>query len=118
MELNARMCYIIMSILENPMDLTELYKSLNITKRTLYYDIEKINEFLKQNNFGEMQILEKKLYLLTPNPENIKNSIQCENMYYFSSIERKAIIFLYIAFCAKKVIIKELEHFLEANSSA
>lgn len=117
MELNARMCYIITSVLENPMDLTQLYKSLNITKRTLYYDIEKINEFLKQNNFGEMQISEKKLLILTQNPEIVKNSIPCENMYYFSSEERKAIIFLYIALCAKKVIIKEFEHFLEVSKN-
>ena len=54
MELKSRQTYIFRTLLERKqkVDMEEFLDKLGVGKRTLYYDIEKCNDWLKQYGLG------------------------------------------------------------------
>lgn len=77
----------------------ELMEKFNISRRTIYYDIEKINHWLQENNLSPVKhvrgagfTLEKKTTLLIPQKIKLVKTWH----YEYSAKERKAWLTLYL----------------------
>ena len=64
MELKSRQTYILRSLLDADREVTsaELLEKLGIAKRTFYYDVEKINDYLAQHGMGPVSYTHLDVY--------------------------------------------------------
>lgn len=116
MELRNRQAKILQDIFckrEIPMDV--ILEQYGISKRTLYYDLNKINEWLREYDFGFVSILDKKIIIDVKNRAEIERQMHKGNEYYFSSEERRAIEFLFITLNCEKVIIDDLKNAFDVS---
>lgn len=84
---------------ESYLAIDELADSFNVSRRTIYNDLTKTNDWLKANGYKEIgQIREKGLFLDVTVKEKLKSEIgTSERTYYeYSPNERKAWIYLYM----------------------
>ena len=100
--INAR-CQKILSLLYNGEDyisLKQIAAETGVSKRSIYYDLCKINEFLNYYGVDELEVVRGKGILI---PEEDKRKIEKivenesgEESYIFSPTERVKIIYCYI----------------------
>lgn len=110
MELKSRLAAILNEIVENDsgVSIDGLLSKYSITKRTLYYDLEVINSWLKKSEFGETRISNQLLYLISNRKGEIL--VELENSdYYYSIEERRIIEFLYITLSHEPVNINTFQ---------
>jgi mannitol operon transcriptional antiterminator len=111
MSLDKRSTAILCELLrcEDYLSMQELTKRFNISRRTVYYDIEKINYWLKSNNLDEVKYVRTLGFYLT---EQAKHAVRekLKNLeswhYQYTAKERQAWLAIYL-------LVKDQQLFLE-----
>lgn len=118
MELKSRLAAIIKEVVDTdsgiPID--TILSRYNVTKRTFYYDLEVINTWLGDNNFGVAKISNQLLFLITTKRENIKKELE-DCQYYYSMDERKVLEFFYIALHNKPLNINTFQKLFDVSKN-
>jgi transcriptional antiterminator len=119
LELKSRLVYILKSISEseNGKSIDSLLEELEVTKRTLYYDLEKINDWLLFNHLGKTVISGHKVNLLVQEKEQFEKLLSNTEGYYFSIVERRAMEFLYITLSHDVITIEKLRDFFDVSKN-
>lgn len=119
MELNSRCIQILRQVAgeKNGILSNDLIDSISITRRSLYYDLGKINDWLVANNLGKIETLVNRLYLRTNDPQNLERLLRSFSSYIFSVEERRAIGILYMALSASHVTSGTLQLLLDVSKN-
>lgn len=119
MVLNSRNIQIVNYLLMNQGQgtINGLMDKFKISKRTLYYDLGKINYWLKSIGVGEIEVVSGKFTLDMGEKKTILKAIPHyeENSYEFSKEERKAIIALNIFLGNMSITIDKLTELLKVS---
>ncbi|MEQ2443392.1 hypothetical protein WMO64_07900 [Pseudoflavonifractor sp. CLA-AP-H29] len=109
MELKSRQTYILRSLLDAEQGLTSSYllQVLGIAKRTFYYDVEKINDYLAQYRMGRLVIGGQRIRAEISDRAALDRQLRKNSSYFFSVAERRAMEILYIAVGAPVVLTGE-----------
>ena len=110
MELKSRQSQIMRALLATDKGLAaeELLDSLDVGKRTLYYDIEKINDWLKQFRLGKVVFAGTTINARIPDPAALELQLRQGSTYFFSVTERRAMEIVYIALASEIITINRL----------
>ncbi len=119
--MNAR-CRQILNLLLNQTDylsMKDLAQAVGVSRRTLYYDIEKINFSLKQAYLPELTVVREKGILIShTDREDIREVLDEEpesQVYIFTPEERARCIICYIIYAEKPVYINDLMECFEVS---
>ena len=105
MELRKRQAKILQDLFEKKrISVDAILNEYGISKRTLYYDLNKINDWLSEDNFGMASIEDKEIVIEITNLAGIEKQMHKGKEYYFSSEERRAIEFLFITLNSEKIV--------------
>ncbi|WCK55037.1 BglG family transcription antiterminator [Aneurinibacillus sp. Ricciae_BoGa-3] len=91
--------------------INEITEKLHISKRTVYYDIEKIDYWLKEQGFPPVQYVRGMgFYVTEETKKQVSSIIQVvrRSQYYYSDQERKALLAIYLLSGTKGLFLKEL----------
>lgn len=99
--------------------LNNLAKALDVSRRTVYYDISKINIWLKQVDLNTLEIVREKGIFI---PYKERNLIQIylesdneKNIYIFSPTERCKGIICYVIYANESVYLEQLTECFEVS---
>lgn len=119
--LNKRSVEILMYLIDvdNTISLEELALKYQLSKRSIRYDIDNINFFLKVNNFNELKKYSKGIYKLEETVEHHHEIIQLiKNKYYiFSPAERIDFIKANLYFSKSPLKMNYIEEKLSVSNS-
>lgn len=111
--INAR-CRQILNVLLSHADyvsVNAIAKALQVSRRTVYYDIDKINLWLEQAGLSHLEIVrEKGLYLSQQEREKIQTMLESDSedqAYIFSPEERIKIIICYVIYAQKAIYMEQ-----------
>lgn len=111
--INAR-CRQILNVLLSHADyvsVNAIAKALQVSRRTVYYDIDKINLWLEQARLSHLEIVrEKGLYLSQQEREKIQTMLESDSedqVYIFSPEERIKIIICYVIYAQKAIYMEQ-----------
>ena len=111
--INAR-CRQILNVLLSHADyvsVNAIAKALQVSRRTVYYDIDKINLWLEQVGLSHLEIVrEKGLYLSQQEREKIQTMLESDSedqVYIFSPEERIKIIICYVIYAQKAIYMEQ-----------
>ncbi|MHD0382909.1 BglG family transcription antiterminator [Staphylococcus simulans] len=93
---------------------------LNISRRMIYYYLDKLNEFLKSNNLGIVNKTNVGTYTLTTKQiEGIGNKLKNKqnDQYVFNSKERVGLIILSILLENRKVYVKDFSDWFSVSKN-
>lgn len=93
-------------------DLLSAYK---ISKRTLYYDIDKINPWLIEDNLGRVLISNQTVFLQVLDNNRLEKRIKQKTYYFFGTEERRALEIIYIVLYHKVINIALLSDLLDVS---
>ena len=118
-ELNSRLERILKALLmdDQGLDVDSLLIALGITKRTLYYDISKINTWLDNLNLGKVIISNQRVVLDCQDAARLEKQIINDERYYFSVEERQAMEILIIALSSEPVFIEMLKNTFDVSKN-
>lgn len=92
--------------------LNNLAKALDVSRRTVYYDISKVNIWLEQTGLPSLEIVREKGILVPyKDREKIQNCLESdeeESIYVFSPMERCKAIICYIIYSDEPVYLEQL----------
>ena len=92
--------------------MNNLAKTLDVSRRTVYYDISKINIWLEQAGMPALEIIrEKGLFIPHKNREKIQSYLETNNektVYIFSPEERERGIICYIIYSDEPVYLEQI----------
>lgn len=92
--------------------INNLAKTLDVSRRTVYYDISKINFWLEQADIPALGIVrEKGMFIPFKNREKIQNYLEInkeETVYVFSPEERERGIICYIIYSDEPVYLEQI----------
>lgn len=101
------------------MSLNDLAKSLDVSRRTVYYDISKINIWLEQAGLPALEIVrEKGLFVPYREREKIWACLETDDekqVYIFSPMERCKGMICYIIYSEEPVYIEQLAECFEVS---
>ncbi|MBV1684086.1 BglG family transcription antiterminator [Eubacterium callanderi] len=121
MELNQNIYRILKLLAESDgkLSLTDIEKQLKQSRRTLYYNLEKLNQWLLDNNFRPAEIKENIVSIKQENKNSLKELIKNRTFqgYIFSKEERINLTILYIALSEKKVTIDFLKRCYDVSKN-
>ena len=116
MELRKRQAKILQDLFEKKrISVDAILNEYGISKRTLYYDLNKINDWLSEDNFGMASIEDKEIVIEITNLAGIEKQMHKGKEYYFSSEERRAIEFLFITLNSEKIVIDDLKNAFDVS---
>lgn len=116
MELRKRQAKILQDLFEKKkISVDAILNEYGISKRTLYYDLNKINDWLSEDNFGMVSIEDKEIVIEITNLAGIEKQMHKGKEYYFSSEERRAIEFLFITLNCEKIVIDDLKNAFDVS---
>lgn len=111
--INAR-CRQILNVLlshANYVSVNAIAKALQVSRRTVYYDIDKINLWLEQAGLSHLEIVrEKGLYLSQQEREKIQTMLESDSenqVYIFSPEERIKIIICYVIYAQEAIYMEQ-----------
>jgi mannitol operon transcriptional antiterminator len=99
MELNGRMACILLELLETGgcLPISQICSSLQISRRTFYYDFDKLRSWLKLHRYGRIQLSNSVCCLEAEDPEALKATIEAGvTAYYITCRERLVLELFYI----------------------
>lgn len=112
--INAR-CRQILNVLLSHTDyvsVNAIAKALQVSRRTVYYDMDKINLWLEQAGLSRLEIVrEKGLHLSQQEREKIQTMLESDSVhqvYIFSPDERVKIIICYIIYAQEAIYMEQL----------
>ena len=110
MELKSRQTYILRAMLETEKGVApeEFLEKLGVGKRTLYYDLENINDWLKHYKLGKLVISGQIIRAEIPDSTALEQQLRQGTTYFFSVTERRAMEILHIALSAETITISHL----------
>ncbi|WP_368504966.1 transcription antiterminator [Alkalihalophilus sp. As8PL] len=95
---------------EAPVSILELSNSLRVSRRTIYYNLEKVNDWLKENELDEVQQI-KSVGIFIPNStkEKIPNFVKLNKDidYYYTAHERQKLILIMLLTSTEPVYVKD-----------
>ena len=118
MSLNNRNIKILKKILKvEEADLNELSNCFNFSIRTLRYDLENINYYLRKSDFGKIEKLGKGKFKFIGDQKKVEDYLQNieKRVYSISSKERERIIALRLLLSEEKFKISETAEQLEVS---
>ena len=99
--------------------LNRLAEALNVSRRTVYYDMEKINIWLEQAKLPRLDIVrEKGLFLSYQERESIQKLLEQDTeqqVYIFSPEERAKIIICYVIYAPERIYLEQLTECFEVS---
>lgn len=110
MELKSRQANILRALLvsEKGVAPEEFLVQLDVGKRTMYYDLEKINDWLKHYKLGKVVISKQMIRAEIPNVAALDQQLRQGTTYFFSVAERRAMEIVYIALSNENITINRL----------
>ena len=85
---------------EDYISLQQLAEETGVSKRSVYYDLCKVNEWLTEQGISELEVVRGKGILISEKDKNMINEVidhkEVEESYVFSPSERVKIIYCYI----------------------
>lgn len=119
--MNAR-CRIILSLLltgDDHVSLQRIAKETGVSKRSIYYDLCKINEWLGYYGIPEIAVVRGKGILISDEDkkyiEEMMDEEHGEESYIFSPTERVKIIICYIIHLGEPVYIEQLSEYCQVS---
>lgn len=103
---------------EDYVPVQELMNAFHISKRTVYYDMSKINDWLRDNRLPPVEYVRGTGFLL---PEKSRKQLPVKakeiqpNHYYLSRNERKAWLGLHLISRAKPMFLHDMEQLLQVS---
>ncbi len=101
------------------MSLNDLAKALDVSRRTVYYDINKVNIWLEQAGLPALEVVrEKGLFVPYRERESIQSCLETENdeqIYIFSPAERYKGIICYIIYSNEAVYLEQMTECFEVS---
>ncbi|MCD8007890.1 MAG: BglG family transcription antiterminator, partial [Clostridiales bacterium] len=99
--------------------MNQLAQALNVSRRTVYYDLEKINLWLKQAQLPELEIVrEKGVFISHSRRKKIQRLLETdtqEQIYIFSPTERVKCIICQVIYSPEPVYLEQLTDCLEVS---
>ena len=99
--------------------LNRLAEALNVSRRTVYYDMEKVNIWLEQAKLPRLDIVrEKGLFLSYQERESIQKLLEQDTeqqVYIFSPEERAKIIICYVIYAPERIYLEQLTECFEVS---
>ncbi|MGG6314168.1 BglG family transcription antiterminator [Paenibacillus macerans] len=96
----------------------ELMDVLRISKRTVYYDMDKINDWLRQSGLPPVQYLRGRGFML-PDASRSRLPAMAQGVqpqqYYLSSSERKALLCLHLINRSAPLFLHDMEDLLKVS---
>lgn len=119
MELKKRQACILRSLLETETGLSVrgLLEHYGIAKRTLYYDLQKINDWLQDNDLGSTVIVGQIVMASINDQRRLEKRLGKEGSYFFSIAERHSVELLYIALNHETVTINKLKDYFDLSKN-
>ncbi|MBR0598254.1 BglG family transcription antiterminator [Sinanaerobacter chloroacetimidivorans] len=124
MELNGRMVNILNAMINssenswNEIPVSDLLSALKITKRTFYYNFDKISKWLKENDLGTVSLSEGNCFVKFPKKDELKELLQSSNTNYFMSAEeRHALEILYITLSSEIITIEQFQQMFDVSKN-
>ena len=119
--INAR-CKQMLNILLSQSDyisINRIVETLNVSRRTVYYDIEKINIWLEQSKLPKLEVVHGKgLFLSHREREEIQALLKQDTkqpIYTFLPEERAKIIICYIIYSSEPIYLEQLMDCLDVS---
>ncbi|MBD1382868.1 BglG family transcription antiterminator [Metabacillus arenae] len=112
MTLDHRCIEILTKIIQTPryVQTSEIMEGLNISKRTVYYDVEKINDWLKDNHFEPLSYVRSAGFYVSDEARiQIKqtvNQLEHQQIYEYSPQEREAWAVILILTREKRILLQ------------
>ncbi len=118
-ELRSRSAYILKCAIESEKGIavSDILERLSITKRTFYYDLEKVTEWLRENDFGKVEIKSQILSVSSDRMEELKKEMAKNSDYFFSIGERRIMEILFIALSPGAVTIEKMQNLLDVSKN-
>lgn len=110
MELSSRQTGILRLLMtkENGLSIHAFLEKLGVSKRTMYYELEKINAWLKCGSLGCVVLSGHVIRLEVPDSTLLEQQLKQETEYYFSIEERRALDIVFISLSSHAVTISWL----------
>lgn len=110
MDLKSRQTYILRALLATEKGVVpeDFLEKLDVGKRTLYYDLEKINDWLKHYRLGKVIISGQVICARIPDSSALDQQLRQGSTYFFSVAERRAMEIVYIALSSENITISRL----------
>ncbi len=104
---------------EDYISLQRIAAEQNVSRRSIYYDLCKINEWLAMYHIPELEVIRGKGIFIPKEDKKaieavIENSYE-ENEYVFSPAERIKIIICYVIYMGKPVYIEQLSEYCQVS---
>ncbi|SHO50616.1 BglG family transcription antiterminator [Anaerocolumna xylanovorans] len=118
-ELKSRSAYILKCAVENEKGISvmDILERLNITKRTFYYDLQKVIEWLEENDFGKVDIKSQVLRVYSDRMDDLRREMGKNTDYFFSIGERRTLEMLFITLSSAAVTIEKMQMFLDVSKN-
>ena len=94
-----------------------IIEKLNITKRTFYYDIELINDWLQSRGLGKLEIKSKVICVKSKKIEMLEAEMRKNGSYYYSVQERRILELLMILLSAEVVTIEKMQNLFDVSKN-
>lgn len=117
MELKNRQTSILRSLLRSGdgMTIRNLMDGYAIARRTLYYDVKKINDWLAEDHLGEIWISEQSVKVHVTDHKRLEKRMSQRENYFFSVAERHSMEIIYIALYHEAVTVQKLEDYFDVS---
>lgn len=87
-------------------------QALNVSRRTIYYDIDKINLWLREEKLPELKVVREKGIYISHSERQVLQALleeeREEHVYIFSPEERAKCIICYIIYATEQINIEQL----------
>src|SRR5699024_12597517 len=96
----------------------DLSKYFNVSRRTIYTDLDILDQWLNEHYSSEIKRLRGKgLYVTSTLKNKILNdkNVFSESYYEFSKKERIACIYIYLFYYSKRFILKDFQQILQVS---
>lgn len=119
MELTSRIVYLMRNILSSDegIPIATLLEQLNVTKRTLYYELEHINGWLESKKLGKVRVVNHEAVLFTQSKSILRFELDKCQSYYFSIEERKAMEIILIALSSQPITLESMRLFFDVSKN-
>ncbi|ARO18663.1 hypothetical protein B2J90_14750 [Bacillus tropicus] len=120
MILDTRSINILQQIIqaEDYVSINQLIDVIQVSKRTLYYDIKKIDDWLQEEGLHSIEYIRHLGYCLNKETKQmiVKKLNECmNNQYEYSPKERKIWLILYLLIQEKRILLKDLINLLQVS---